>query len=413
MYFNSNTVFSKYEQIGNKINSQILLEPESFLLGTSITELVDYYYSNNHFTPLEIDKEKSESIELIKEWRTVPAHKREGPFQSQGDLPFEYESIILCVPIKNHPQLEEIKNFEPSSISSIPKPNWKNNSFSFIIEIKGYGYNKSDEKVQEEILLLREAVNLWINTLAIQISEQNKMLQSDINKWIENRKQKIEVDNERYTALLKKINIPIKKREDEVVKRIQLDPKPIIQRIRPSPSLPEEYVIDRQKVLDIIHILDNQGRQFEKTPRTYRNSEEEDLRNVLLVGLNTVFEGKATGETFMAEGKTDIYLNIDKGNILVCECKIWGGKKLYVDAISQLLRYLTWRNNYGIIITFSKIKNLSKELADGAEAIKSHQSYKQGFQSISETHFLSHHRLPSDDMKHVEIHHLFYNLYIP
>ena len=45
-----------------------------------------------------------------------------------------------------------------------------------------------------------------------------------------------------------------------------------------------------------------------------------------MVVLNAIFSGKATGETFSNKGKTDIYLNIEKGNILVFECKIWGGK---------------------------------------------------------------------------------------
>lgn len=201
-------------------------------------------------------------------------------------------------------------------------------------------------------------------------------------------------------------------KEDEVIKRIQLDPKPIIGRIRPTPVKPEDYQIDRQKVLDIIHVLDNQGRQFEKTPKTYANSGEEDLRNVLFVNLNSIFEGKATGETFMAKGKTDIYLNIDKGNILVFECKFWGGQKLYGQTIDQLLNYLTWRNNYGVIILFSKQRNFSNILEESKGAIQSHGAYRQVFHIVRETHVLSHHTLPIDDKKNVEVHHLFYNLYV-
>jgi hypothetical protein len=164
--------------------------------------------------------------------------------------------------------------------------------------------------------------------------------------------------------------------------------------------------------LDIISVLDNQGRQFEKTPKTYKSSGEEDLRNVLLVNLNSIFEGKATGETFMNQGKTDIYLNIDKGNILAFECKIWGGQKLYGETIDQLLSYLTWRNNYGVTIFFCRQKNFSNILQECKLAIQNHSTYVEGFQTVSETHFLSRHRHPSDDKKNVEIHHLLYNLFI-
>jgi len=181
--------------------------------------------------------------------------------------------------------------------------------------------------------------------------------------------------------------------------------------VRPTPTIPEDYHIDRSKVMDIIQIIDNQGRQFEKTPKTYQNSEEEDLRNVLLVGLNTVFEGKATGETFSNKGKSDIYLNINKGNILVSECKIWAGKQLYINTIDQLLGYLTWRTNYGIMITFARNKDFTKILTEAHQAIQQNPSYKNGFHKISDTHFISHHSLPTDSMKNVEIPHLFYNLY--
>jgi len=138
---------------------------------------------------------------------------------------------------------------------------------------------------------------------------------------------------------------------------------------------------------------------------------EEDLRNILLVSLNSLFAGKATGETFLNKGKTDIYLNIDKGNILVCECKIWDGKSLYHKTIDQLLNNLTWRNNFGIMITFVKVKNFSNILGQIKEIITQHPSYKTGIQQISDTHFLSHHKLTQDEFKNVEINHLFYNLY--
>lgn len=169
-------------------------------------------------------------------------------------------------------------------------------------------------------------------------------------------------------------------------------------------------MIDRDKVLDIIHILDNSGTQFEKTPATFEGSDENDYRNILLVGLNNVFQGKATGETFNSSGKSDIYLHIDKGNILVCECKIWVGQKKYGETIDQLLGYLTWRQNYGIMITFVKNKSLTNVLTEAEGAIRAHTSYRSNFQKIATTHMLSNHVLPSDEFKLVEVHHLFYNI---
>lgn len=200
-------------------------------------------------------------------------------------------------------------------------------------------------------------------------------------------------------------------KENEAVKRIRLDKSPLVKRVKPTPTLPEEYVLDRDKVLDIIFIIDNQGRQFEKTPRTYECFQEEGFRDVILVALNSIFEGKAIGEAFSYKGKTDIYLIINKGNILICECKIWDGEKLYNDTINQLRGYVTWRNNFGIIITFAKRQNFTKILGEIEDIVTKHPSYVKGFRQITETHFLSHHVSEQDNLKNIEIHHLFYNLY--
>ena len=235
-------------------------------------------------------------------------------------------------------------------------------------------------------------------------------LQSRIRSFVSERKIKLEQDQDKYASLITQINIPLKKREDEATKRIQIDHKPLVSSVRPTAKQPENFYIDRQKVLDIISVIDNQGMQFEKTPQSFQQSGEEDLRNVILVGLNALFEGKATGDTFNNKGKSDIYLNIEKGSILVCECKIWAGQNLYGKTIDQLLSYLTWRENFGIMITFVRNKSFSKVLSEPEQVIISHKTFLNGFKKLSNTHFLSNHHLPGDDLKKVEVHHLFYHV---
>lgn len=209
---------------------------------------------------------------------------------------------------------------------------------------------------------------------------------------------------------MKLTKIPLERKDSDTAKKIQIDTKPFVKKIKPK-TPEEDYQLDRDKVVDIIRLMDSQCLQFEKTPKTYENLGEENLRDLLLANLNSVFEGKATGETFNNKGKSDIYLNIDRGNILVSECKFYGGEKLYQDTIDQLLGYLTWRQNYGIMITFSKNKDFTKVIEDVKSIITSHSTYQSGFKKIGDSHFISKHTLPTDDYKYVEIHHLFYNLF--
>lgn len=413
MNFNKPSIAEVYNRFLEEARVQILREPESFIIGTTTDKLVQYYYGNKHFDPIELDEEIGETADIKNEVKLIPAHKREAIYRNDGDLNFEYETICISIALKPNNLISEILKMRPSKFPlswSSDEVDWKKDSVTFQIDMKGYGFNRDESQVTNMINQQKKYIYDHINSVSAEIEKCNENLKTALTQLVNERKAKLEADKSKYNSLLKQINIPLKRKDDEAIKRIQVDQKPLVQAVRPKPDQPENYVIDRSKVLDIIHIIDNQGIQFEKTPKSFENSGEEDLRNVILVGLNALFEGKATGETFMAKGKTDIYLNITKGNILVCECKIWGGQKLYGETIGQLLSYLTWRENFGIVITFGRNKNFTNILSEAASSIQSHMTYRRGFQTIKQTHFLSQHSLPGDDMKNVELHHLFYNL---
>ena len=42
------------------------------------------------------------------------------------------------------------------------------------------------------------------------------------------------------------------------------------------------------------------------------------------------------------------------------QCEFWDGEQWYLKTIDQLFNYLVWRQNYGIIITFSKRKDFTE-----------------------------------------------------
>ena len=85
--------------------------------------------------------------------------------------------------------------------------------------------------------------------------------------------------------------------------------------------------------------------------------QEEDLRNTLLAALNSTYLGKATGETFRNNGKTDICIEADDRAAFVAECKMWTGSKAVAKAIHQLDSYLTWRDCKTALIYFVRRKD--------------------------------------------------------
>ncbi len=414
MYRKHPSIDVYYRALQKQVEDQILREKDETILHSEIDELTEYYFSHNSFLPIEFDSERERSFEHRKDVRIVAAHQRERGYENEGDLNFEYESISVTLPVLPNENIRDILNLRAStySLSGEPQVSIGHNTLHFGIDIKGYGFKYDDDKVAAEVNREVSSVEQWITWKNNDIVKENAQLKGHIKNFITQRKAKLGEDSQRIASLVQKINIPLKQKENEAVTRIKLDPKPLVKKVKPNSKLPEEYILDRSKVLDIITVIDNQGRQFEKTPKTYKDFNEEGLRDVILVSLNSLFEGKATGETFSHKGKTDIYLNIDKGNVLICECKIWGGQVLYHKTIEQLLGYLTWRHNFGVMITFANQKNFSKILADIPAIIQGHTSYRSGFQKITANHFLSHHKIDQDEAKDVEVHHLFYNLYI-
>lgn len=84
------------------------------------------------------------------------------------------------------------------------------------------------------------------------------------------------------------------------------------------------------------------------------------------------FEGSATGETFNKSGKTDILLRHEGSNVFIAELKFWRGKKSYLDTISQLLGYLTWRDSKAAVVMFVKNKDFSTVLETAKETTPEH-----------------------------------------
>ena len=332
MYLNKPSFAQAYAETLENIRLKLLGEPDDFIIGSDTEELVDYYYAPKALTPIKIDRERQETAEPINEVKTVPANRREDSYRNEGDLSYEYESIRITIPIISHANVSTLINLRPSTFGLSWRPEditWKRNTVEFTVGIKGYGFDRDEAWVAQQINQQKLNVTNHIHIMDTEIIQGNENLKQQIRMIINQRKEKLINDKEKYNSLLRLVNIPLKKKEDDIVKKIQLDTSPLVKHTRPNPVQPEIYTIDREKVMGVIHIMDNQGRQFEKTPDTYKNSGENDLRNILLVNLNSFFEGRATGETFNGKGKTDIHLNIAKGDILICECKIWAGQELY------------------------------------------------------------------------------------
>jgi hypothetical protein len=139
----------------------------------------------------------------------------------------------------------------------------------------------------------------------------------------------------------------------------------------PIPLVPVMGVDDYE---EIVESLRRGTRRMEKTPASYRTLDEEARRDVLLTILNDGFFGVA-GEAFNHRGKTDILVPFEDRNLFVAECKIWGGKEAFVDAVDQLLDYTTWRDTKLALVVFIPGKAPSTVIKTARSTLAAHAAF--------------------------------------
>ena len=372
--YGGTSVEGYYMNITGHIKSEVGAAADEYILNVDTDEYVEYLFDRFSLQPILKDEKRKVSLERLKRWRDIS----EDFYTQAGRV--EVEQFKIGYPILVNDKTVEVFGLDWGLAFSAH--DWTlDQSGGHIFAM----VDKTTTSVQDEIKLIDRV----ISNKNILIEDKNPQLKETIKRIVEDRKKKVSEDFEDFEKLVKEIDIPLEVIKKDAIKEISFGVKPEIKSLVPPKANPKEkYVLDRQKVLTIAEIVDNVAKNFEAAPKSYNNFEEERLRDIILSSLNSVFSGRATAETFRNRGKTDIYLNIEKGCILVIECKWWNGKGTLDEAVDQLFRYLTWRENYGVIILFSKNKGFSNVLDTVASTLKNNQSYSSGFQVTSQSNFM-------------------------
>ena len=223
--------------------------------------------------------------------------------------------------------------------------------------------------IGDELLIRFSSQDIDTNVIQKQISEIKGNEFGNLDNQ-EGAKWHIKLFNERLPQEIKKIFERIKT-EKEKEQRVLIElgvvnlpstaiEVPVIKKIVPTPSLIEEknvaYHINDDIYKDILKHIYSLCKEYEKHESIYKGKHEEDLRDLIVPSLNSVFLGtNNTAESFNRKGKTDIITKApDNSNIFIAECKVWHGEKMLSEAIDQLLGYVTWRDTRTALILFVK-----------------------------------------------------------
>lgn len=368
------------EEILNSINKEIQLKDKNYLININEEEYINYLYEKykiDGITLLE-DKIYGVPIEKMIDDSRLPwgfgAHegKKYNKPVIQYHIPFIGDTKYLesrpssClmwhpeVEISNKEIILEYIIYNDSYVEQI-KSNYTHELFNF----------------QTQIGYINEEINKFKSNFY-----------DDIEQIFKKRKDEILKTNH----LLQMFNVPIKKNESvsdtfaipTIKQRKQIICEPVLNKTSMIKNVPEGK-LDDITYQQILKVIDDMGKEFERLPSLYKDKDEETLRDHLLMLLQPNFSGSATGETFNKKGKTDILLRYENNNVFVGECKFWKGKEVYLNAISQLLSYLTWRESKVALIIFVKQKSIIDILKKIEEYTHEHSNFLSKENNTSES----------------------------
>lgn len=359
----------------NNIRETIYKAKDDYILNVNETDYIEYLYTEFSLEPITFDfnnayvEDIEKNVQLYDQFYRNSTPRR---IVYIYHIPFTGTSDLL--------------KFTPSTFTSwSEKVQINNNEIMFeIIDIYSnvdqinIDYNRKKQYLQENTSNSLNDVQAF-----------NQTLRGKIRSQFSARKQELLNRRKQMSALC----VPIKKSSDiprtfsipapQMKKKIKTLPTVEEKGFKPEPTLPDQTYID---ILNLIHDM---GKEFERKPSVYNGKEEEHLRDHFLMMLEPNFEGSATGETFNKKGKTDILLRHENANVFIGECKFWKGKKVFIDTISQLLSYLTWRDSKAAVIVFVKNKEFSSVIETVKDEIVKHSNYL-GFVSEKDESWLNY-----------------------
>jgi hypothetical protein len=210
-----------------------------------------------------------------------------------------------------------------------------------------------------------------------QIDNHNQYLRDQVPGMVARRRESLLATRN----LQADIGFPMRRRTDADRYAIPVRRKTVKpQRPQPSgarASFKPEPALEEKDYQEALRVLKNTRNQLERSPTVAAKLDEEEIRDILLMGLNSQFQGTAGGELFNGEGKTDILIREDDRNIFIGECKVWSGPKTMDGALDQLFRYLVWRDTKAAILLFIRNKDVSAVIEKAIAKIEEHPNHKR------------------------------------
>lgn len=387
----------------DEIQRTIQRKSEDYILNVNETEYINYLIDKFTVDSININFEGVFIDEPYE--KDIPAeHFPPFHFSVRQGESYPKPATIYHLPYSGN---EELLQYAPSNQLSLgTKVFLHEQCLCFeVISLSG-----NPEEMKENAEKIISDIKTQLEHLAPELEKFNDRLPNIIKGLFEERQQEI-LDKHQFIASL---GVPIKKREDlpetyaiptpEFRKSVSVEPQVTEIGYKPEPTLSDSVY---HAILQTMHDV---GKMFERLPSTYSGKDEEALRDHLLLYLEPRFEGSATGETFNSTGKTDILIRHENSNAFIAECKFWQGQKAYLETITQLLGYLTWRDSKAAVVVFVRNKDLSSVLQVAEEVTPNHPNYLGFVDKKEDTWFNYRFHINDDRNREVKLGVLFFHI---
>lgn len=388
--FNEISSFDFTRQLGDKIKSEIEGKGKEYILGVDEEEFKAYLIDKYSIEPLNIeyDSETVDEPTVSKEWVEDRFYREK--YQT------EVFSFTIRYKFTGSGALFRVQPSTWTMTSAEIYVNEQNNTVSFSFKL--YKKDPEEFKRTKSDFQRRAFTNLG-NTNQVATS-WIQSLPGTVNSLFQQQKNKYLQENDFFAA----INVKVNKETTSVFTAPTIKKKVIPQpTVSKNKEFSSEPMMAKEMYDDILKVIYDLGKSMEKKPSTYKDKDEEGIRDQFLLVLETRYDSTtATGETFNRGGKTDIILKYatDGSNLFVAECKFWHGASEFHKAISQLFdRYLTWRDSKAALMLFVTNKDFTNVIDTIKKEIQNHPYYLKSAGTRGETSFSFHFHLPQDKDK--------------
>jgi hypothetical protein len=391
--FSEYDVFSLLESQRSAIDKAVKGQNDDYILNVNREEYIQHLISEFSIEPIELQKEE---LSVSTHEEMIPAEMHSSDYFMDRGSSYPRDVLVFHLPFSGDQQLLKVRASTYSM--SAPLITVEQGCICFKI----INFNLDAQRIKQESERTIQSLEAQNGHLTRDLEQFNASIEQHASRIFDSRKQQLLSKND----LIASLGVPVRESGNKSstfsvpakrTKAIASKPKPHVSEKGYTP----EPTLDATIYSQILKIIHDVGKQFERLPSTYSGKEEEHLRDHMLLILETNFEVSATGETFNKSGKTDILLRHEGKNVFIAELKFWHGKKGFLETITQLLGYLTWRDSKAAVVMFVRNKDFIAVLETAKECISEHENYL-GFVSEQDEGWY-HYRFHINDDKNREV----------